>query len=111
MAWQVDDFTVPWDHVDMNAFPPFAILRLVINRVLMPSQLQVTLITPMWPQQEWHSNLLALLVEELRELPLWQNLLCQPHTQTVHDTLGQLRLHAWQLSSVPSEREAFLSLL
>ena len=31
MAWEVDAFTMPWDHLDTYVFPPCAILRLVIN--------------------------------------------------------------------------------
>ena len=69
-----------WDHLDVYAFSPIATLRLVINRVLIASQLRMTLIAPMWSQQEWYPDLLALLVEEPRELPLWRNLLRQPHT-------------------------------
>ena len=39
MAWQVDAFAIPWDHLEVYAFPvyafpPIAVLRLVINRVL-----------------------------------------------------------------------------
>ena len=84
----------------MYAFPPFAVLRLVINRVLMGSRVRMILIAPMWPQQEWYPDLLTLLVEEPIELPLWRNLLRQPHTQAVHGSLVRLKLHAWRLSSV-----------
>ena len=111
MAWQVDAFAVPWDDLDVYAFPPFAVLRQVINRVLVASRLRMTLVAPMWPQQEWYPDLLALLVEEPLELPLWRNLLRQPHTQAVHGSLVRLRLHAWLLSSESSEREAFLERL
>ena len=34
MAWHVDAFTAPWDHLEAYAFPPFPVLRLVLNRVL-----------------------------------------------------------------------------
>ena len=111
MAWQVDAFTIPWDNLEAYAFPPTAILRSVINQVLRADQLRMVLIAPMWPQQEWYPDLLSLLVEEPRQLPLWRNLLRQPQSQTVHGALGRLRLHAWRLSSVPSEREDFLSRL
>ena len=110
-AWQVDAFTVPWDDLFVYAFPPFAVLRQVINRVLVASRLRMILIAPMWPQQEWYPDLLDLLVEEPLQLPLWRNLLRQPHTQAVHGSLVRLSLHAWMLSSVSSEREAFLERL
>ena len=111
LAWQVDAFTVPWDDLFVYAYPPIAVLRLVINRVLMSSRLRMILIAPMWPQQEWYPDLLDLLVEEPIELPLWRNLLRQPHTQAVHGSLVNLRLHAWMLSSESSEREDFLERL
>ena len=111
MAWQVDAFTVPWDDLDAYAYPPIAVIRPVINRVLMAKRLRLILIAPLWPQQEWFPDLLSLLVEEPVELPLWRNLLRQPQSQVVHGALGRLRLHAWRLSSIRSEREAFLDRL
>ena len=111
LAWKVNAFTVPWNDLDFYAFPPFPVICLVINRMLMSKRTWMTLTTPKWPQQEWYPDLLALLVEEPIELPLWRNLLRQPHTQAVHDTPGRMSLHAWRLSSVASEREAFLSRL
>ena len=111
LAWKVDAFTVPWDGLDVYAFPPFPVIRLCINRVLTSQRTRVTLIAPKWPRQEWYPDLLALCVEEPLELPLWRNLLRQPHSQAVHGALGRLGLHAWKLSSEAYEREAFLSQL
>ena len=111
LAWKVDAFSVPWDDLDVYVFPPFAVIRLCINRVLMSRRTRVTLIAPKWPRQEWYPDLLALCVEEPLELPLWRNLLRQPHSQAVHGALGRLGLHAWRLSSVACEREVFLTQL
>ena len=54
-----------------------------------------------------HTDLSSLLVEEPLELPLLWNLLVQPHIWRFHHSLGTLRLHAWKLSSILSERLAF----
>ena len=53
MAWQVDTFTVPWYHLDFYTLPLSAILRLVLNLVLMSNQVRMTLIAPICPQQGW----------------------------------------------------------
>ena len=111
LAWKVDAFVVPWNDLDVYAFPPFAVIRLVLNRLLMSQRTRMTLIAPKWPQQEWYPDLLSLLVEEPIELPHWRNLLRQPHTQAVHTALGRVSLHAWRLSSEACEREGFLSQL
>ena len=59
-------------------------------------------------QEEWFADLLSLLVDEPLELLQVWNLLVQPHVRNFHRGLGTLRLLVWQLSSVLSERQAFL---
>ena len=47
LAWQMDAFIVPGDDLFVYAYPPFAILRLVLNRALTTSLLRMTLTAPM----------------------------------------------------------------
>ena len=53
----------------MFAFPPFALLHQVLLRVLHSQNLVKYLVTSLWPQKEWYSDLLALLVENLCSFP------------------------------------------
>lgn len=98
-----------WDNLDAYTFPPFCMIRQVINRVMTSRNLRMTLVTPLWPHADWYPDLLALLKEAPREIPSWHNLLCQPHVEKYHQSVKSLSLHGWRLSSIPCERVAFLA--
>ena len=68
----------------------------------------VLLIGPVWTTQSWYPLLLQLLVEKPTLLTRKDNLLFQPHSQTVHAVKDHLILAAWKLSGNPLETEAFL---
>ena len=106
-AWRRDAFSFLWEGLDLYAFPPFALLRSVLVRVRDSRCVRVTLVAPLWPQADWFPLLLDLLVDLPRTLPCWRSLLRQPHRRLFHNSPETLRLHAWRLSSVSSEREAF----
>ena len=80
-AWQEDAFMVPWSNLDSYAFPPFALIRRVLNRLLASSGARMTLVAPFWQQKEWFPDLLSFLVDAPRKLPDWENLLRQPKSQ------------------------------
>ena len=94
-----DAFLQSWNDLQAYAFPPFAILRKVINKVKASQGLELTLIAPFWPQKEWFPDLLELLLEPPLLLPERRNLLRQPHFYRLHQGLRMLNLHAWRLSS------------
>ena len=71
------------------------------------SRLAMTLVTPLWPEEEWFADLLLLLTQPLLALPWWDSLLRQPHCNLFHQGVHALNLHAWRLSSVTSESRAF----
>ena len=106
-AWRQDAFSFQWMGLDLYAFPPFALIRRVLVRVRETQCVRVALVAPLWPQADWFLLLLDLLVDSPRELPQWTSLLRQPHRHLYHSHPEVLRLHAWRLSSVSSEREAF----
>ena len=107
LAWQEDAFLVPWDNLDVYAFPPFTLIRKTLNRVLRSQNLRMTLVAPCWQQKEWFPDLLSLLVDMPRSLPHWEKLLRQPRSNRFHLRVKSLSLHAWRLSSISSETEAF----
>ena len=106
-AWKEDAFSFQWEGLDLYAFPPFALIRRVLIRIRETKCVRVTLIAPKWPQADWFPLLLRLLVDSPRVLPLWGSLLRQPHRHLFHKSPGALHLHAWRLSSVSLEQEAF----
>ena len=99
MSAGTDAFLQTWDHLQAYAFPPFAIIRQVINKVRASHNLQVTLIAPFWPQKEWFPDLLECLTEPPLLLPGRMDLLRQPHFHRFHLNPQGLKLHAWRLSS------------
>ena len=101
----------PWDNLWAYAFPPQSLITQVIANISHASQCSMILIAPRWPQQPWFADLLHLLVNHPRKLPLWRTQLEQPHLDRFHRNPGMFSLHAWKLSSQPSERKAFLERL
>ena len=102
-----DAFRHPWNHLDVYAFPPFGLVDRVVARVRETPNLSMTLIAPLWPEKAWFADLLLLLTQSPLTLPIWDRLLRQPHFNRFHGGVYALNLHAWRLSSVSSESQAF----
>ena len=107
MAVMEDAFMHPWDGLEVYAFPPFALIRQVLNRLMGSQYCRMILVAPLWPHREWFADLLPLLVAQPLGLPQWPRLLKQPLCSRFHTGVRVLNLHAWKLSSVPSEQRAF----
>ena len=103
----VDALLQPWDHLDIYAFPPYAVIRRVINKLKGSVNCRMTLVAPWWPQREWFPDLVELLIDSPRALPLRRDLLRQPLARALHAGLGTLHLTAWRLSSNWPERRAY----
>ena len=88
-----------WDNLQAYAFPPFPLIRKVLNKVRQTKRLHLTLIAPFWPQKEWFPDLLELLTEPPLQLPRRRDLLRQPHFHRFHLNPRGLNLHTWRLSS------------
>ena len=93
-----DAFLQDWEGLQAYAFPPFALVRAVLNKARVTRNLDLTLIAPFWPQKEWFPDLLEAAVEPPVCLPERSDLLRQPHFHRFHLRLSVLRLHAWRLS-------------
>ena len=90
-----DAFRHPWDDLDLYAFPPFALIGRVIARVRESSQVAMTLVAPIWPEEERFADLLLLLIQPPLALPCWDSLLRQPHCNLFHRGVHVLNLHPW----------------
>ena len=111
LAWKHDTFQHPWDHLSASAFPPFALLRQVLSRVLLSTGFPLVLVAPLWPDKGWFADLWSWLVNKPLGLPRLWDLLVQPQVRKFHLGLRTCWLHVWKFSSVLSKRLAFLSRL
>ena len=108
MALGVDALLHSWEGLEAYAFPPFAIIPRVLQKVRETPRCHVTLVAPFWPQQSWFPDLLHLLVDVPVELPLRRDLLRQPHFHHYRQNLHVLHLTAWRISSVRRDTSASL---
>ena len=81
IVWKQDAFHYPRNALTTYMFHPFALLRQVLQRVMLSVNLSLVLVASLWPQKEWFAYLMVLLMEEPLELPL---LLIQPQTKKFH---------------------------
>ena len=63
MAAGTDAMLQSWDFIQGYAFPPFVMVRQVLNKLRESQEAEITLIAPCWRQREWFPDLLDMLVE------------------------------------------------
>ena len=97
----------PWDSFEVYAFSPVALVRRVLNCLVISSCCRMILVALLWPHEEWYADLLSLLVAQPLGLPQWPRLLKQPLCSKFHTGVRVLNLHAWMLSSELSEQRGF----
>ena len=105
-ALAIDALSMDSNHLHAYAFPPFILIPAVLEKIRQ-HQCRIVLIAPFWPQQQWFSELLLLLVSAPIHLPLIPRLLTQSKGRFVHQNLPLLDLHAWELSNNQSEIKIF----
>ena len=99
MSAGTDAFLQSWDGLQAYAFPPVAIIPLVLAKLRASTGTELTLVTPHWAQRPWFSALLQLSLVPPVVLPARQDLLRLPRSRHLYPDLRRLRLHAWRLSS------------
>ena len=107
-AWALDAFSIPWSDFLGFAFPPFALLPRVLEKVA-SDRASLLLVAPVWPKMPWFPRLLSLLTGQPRSLPVFPGLLRQPVSLIQHPNPRVLHLTLWPLSAQPGVRQAFLS--
>ena len=105
-ALAIDALSMDWNHLHAYAFPPFILIPAVLEKIRQ-HQCRIVLIALFWPQQQWFSELLLLLVSAPIRLPLIPRLLTQSKGRFVHQNLPILDLHTWELSNNQSEIRNF----
>ena len=99
MSAGTDAFLQSWDGLQACAFPPVAIIPLVLAKLRASTGMELTLVAPHWAQRPWFSDLLQLSLAPPVILPDRQDLLRLPRSRHLYPDLRRLRLHAWRLSS------------
>ena len=109
-ALALDALTISWDNMFAYAYPPLCLVPKVLQHMRL-HQCQIILIAPQWPRRHWYTELLQLLVDIPRKLPVQANLLHQPKSKVNHPNPEVFNLTAWLLSTEASRRRAFLNKL
>lgn len=63
-AWAVDAFTVPWGSLRFYAFPPFAMIPRVLQKIVADKATGI-LVVPNWPTQAWFPLFNSLLIKDV----------------------------------------------
>ncbi len=85
-----------WPNLLLYAFPPIALIPLVI-RPVREQEHKVLLVAPLWRNQHWFSELSQLLVAAPWPIPLRQDLLSQANRTMWHLQPELWALHLWPL--------------
>ena len=103
-ALAVDAMSMSWINLWAYAFPPYALLPAILQKVHQ-DRANLVLVAPHWPEARWFTRLLEMIVDVPRQLPARPDLLQQgPH---FHYNPDNLRLHAFRLSGQPSLAQDF----
>ena len=105
-AMAVDALSQDWRHLVGYAFPPFALLPRVLNKIQLESCV-IYLVAPCWPRQHYFPLLLDLLVDFPRRIPVRSDLLRMPRAPVFHQSPQCFNLHVYKLSNLASYREVF----
>ena len=92
-----DALAHPWPKSGSYAFPPFALIPCVLERVR-SQRLQMVLVAPMWPTRIWYADLVALAQGPAWVLPLCKDLLSQAGGAILHPHPERCKLAVWSLS-------------
>ena len=96
-AWAVDTLSLPWENLDVYAFPPVSLLSKVVSKVIDQGCHKMILIALGWPNMPWFRDLVSQSAQIPLMLPLQQDLVTQPFNGLPHRDLRNLNLHAWLL--------------
>ena len=103
-SWKVDSLVQSWDGLYAYAYPPTSLIRACLNKVR-TENVEIVLIAPVWPNQEWFPDLLGLSIDFPIIIPPVQKLLKQTFSHHFHPHPWNLNLHAWRLSRHSTRRE------
>ncbi|XP_073441685.1 uncharacterized protein [Dendrobates tinctorius] len=92
--WAVDALQIPWDFKLSYAFPPVALIPVVVKKIR-EDHARVILIAPFWPKRPWFSLLQIMSLSDPWVLPEIPDLLAQG--PVFHTQFKGFHLTAWNL--------------
>ncbi|XP_067241145.1 uncharacterized protein [Chanodichthys erythropterus] len=92
----LDAMVQTWPRLRLYAFPPFALLPRVLEKVRQEG-VSLILVAPHWPTRIWFSDLVSMIDGSPMELPLRPDLLSQAGGTIVHPRPELWKLWAWPL--------------
>ena len=105
-ALAVDALSMNWNYLHAYAFPSRIMISSILEKIRQ-YQCKIVLIALFWPQRQWFSELLQLLVLVPIRLPLFPRLLTKSKGKFLHQNLPVLGLHACELSNTQPEIKSF----
>lgn len=110
LAYARDALTIPWNNMFAYAYPPICLIPKILQHMTQYN-CQLILIAPHWPRRHWFPNLLKLIADFPRKLPVREDLLHQPKSNILHPNPAVFNLTAWLLSTNTLQRKVFLNKL
>ena len=106
-ALAVDSFTFNWSSFHFYAFPPFAVIPKVLQKIEF-DQATGLVIVPEWPYSSWYSQYNRLLVSEYIIIPCSKSLLMLPsRPEFAHPLYKSLHLRAGILSGKKGSHQVY----
>jgi hypothetical protein len=93
----VDSLSQRWVFSLAFIFPPIPLLKRVAKK-LETSKGTFLIVTPFWEAQTWFASLLTLKVEDIRRLPLRDDLSIDLSTESPPPVLERLHLVVWKIT-------------
>ena len=59
-AWAVDAVSLPWENMDVYAFPPVSLITQVVSKMMDQGCRRMILIAPGWPNMPWFWDLVYI---------------------------------------------------
>lgn len=87
----VNSFTEDWHNISFYAFPPFACLPQVIQKIHSDKAVGI-LVVPDWPNQPWFTRYSELIIKEILVLPRMDLLLLPQQPSVLHPLHPNLSL-------------------
>lgn len=101
----VDAFTYPWERTYFYAFPPFALILKVLQKLVAEGATGIVVV-PDWPTQPWYPLFVDLLCAPPLRFGPNRNLLILPFRNEIHPQADDLVLMVGKLSNKPSYDKA-----
>ena len=92
-VWKVDSLVQNWNGLYVYVYPPTSLIRACLSKVR-TENVEIVLIAPGWPNQEYFPDLLDLAIDFPITLPPVQKLLKQTFSHHLYPLPWNLNLHS-----------------